>query len=203
MRRGILLALLVVGLASKVAAQQQTGPYVGATFNGLSHLDSIGSSFTSPNGALVIGGAGARIGAEFEASVGGSTAGDHSYACCGGNDIVNVLTSTHDSFFLLQLKGRGRIFEPSAGIGFVFYKITRHATATSTRTGLQRPYFDDTRSDGALVATAGLDAAVKVTTHLYFVPSARLIFSLDDQVAADAHAGRLRLRYGAGLRVAF
>jgi hypothetical protein len=204
MHRGLLLAIVVVaGLPSEAGAQQPR-LYAGATFNGLSHLDSIGSSFTSRNGAFVVGAASPRIVVEFEASFGGSMSSEYSYACCGGHNIVKVVTSTKDAFFTFQVKGRGHIFEPVAGIGFVNYRVTRHATTTSTinPASAPQPYFDDGHDDSGLIATGGLDAAIKIVKHFYFVPSARLIVSLDD-APAGTQPGRLRLRYGVGVRVAF
>ena len=89
-----------------------------------------------------------------------------------------------------------------AGLAFVRGQISRHATIG---TG---PYFDDSDTDNALALVGGLDVGIPVTSHVYLVPTLRLLLTFTGTAStgpleSQTETGTLMIRYGAGVRVAF
>jgi hypothetical protein len=121
--------------------------------------------------------------------------------------IANVVASRRDTFYSFQLRSRARSLEPVIGVSYVHGTISRHATTQVGR------YFDDERSDNGVAVVGGLDAALKVAPHLFFVPTFR-VFVIGrtagdtsglqlDPLGEQTRTGFLMFRYGVGARITF
>jgi hypothetical protein len=200
MFRPILLALVTSVVFPPVVAAQQSSVYVGGTFNLVTQTHS---SPAEPLGGTARGGSvvfgvqvSPRVAVEFEPSFGGPYSWKYTYRP-GPSRTADVVASRRDSFFSFQLRTRVGVLEPVIGVSYVHGRISRHSTEG----------WDDSRSDNGIAAVGGLDAALKLTSHFYFVPtfrlSARASSSAEDPLGAQTRTGPLVFRYGAGVRVTF
>ena len=206
-RRIVVVALVALVVLPSVVVAQQSPVYVGGTFNLVTQTHSAAEPLggTARGGSVVFGvQVSRRVAVEFEPSFGGPYSWEYMYSP-GPSRTAHVVASRRDSFYSFQLRTRVGVLEPVVGVSYVHARISRHATTQGGST-----YFDDSRSDHGLAAVGGLDAAVKVTSHFYFVPTFRLLARLGwttnssgDPLGAQTSTGPFVFRYGAGVRVTF
>src|SRR5436190_6973553 len=174
----VVLALVVV---PSVVAAQQSPVYVGATFNAVTqtHSEAEPMGGTVPGGSAVFGvQVSRRVAIEFEPSFGGKYSWEYTYRP-SPTSIADVVATRRDSFYSLQVRTRVGVLEPVAGVSYVHGRISRHATVAGTT------YFDDSRTDQGLAAVLGLVAAVKVASHVHFVPTFRALARARENSADD------------------
>jgi hypothetical protein len=206
-RRMVVVALVV--LSAGVAAQESR-VYAGGSVSAVTQTHSAGEPLggTTWGGSAVFGvQVSPRVAVEFEPSFGGPYSWEYTYRP-STTVTADVVASRRDSFYSFQVRTRVGVLEPVVGLGYVHGRISRHATFDNGT-----PYFDDSRSDNGLAFVGGLDAAVKLTSRLQFVPTFRLLARGQpaipvnpfngDPLGRDTRTGLFVLRYGAGVRVIF
>ena len=203
LRRGAIVAFAVVVVFPSVAAAQT---YLGGAFHLVTQTHSDG--FSKPLGGTTRGGSvifGAQVSRRLAVEIEPSFEGPYSWTYTyrpGPSSIADVVARRHEAFFSVQFRTRVGVFEPVAGVTYIYGRISRHAVF---RGGT--PYFDDSRSVNGVAAVGGLDAAVKCNSHFFFVPTFRLFARLpgspDDPLAEQTLTGAFTFRYGAGARVTF
>lgn len=204
-----ILRILTVAVAALalpcVAAAQQPRAYVGGTVDLLTQADTNTSSL----GGTVWGGralfgvqVSPRVAVEFEPSFNGSYSWSYTYHPTASLT-ADVIAARRNMFFSAQARIRYGVLEPVVGLSYVHAQLSRHATiGTST-------YFDDRGSDNSIALVAGVDVAIPVAPHAFFVPSIRM-FVLTSTGGASANplefqtsTEPLAFRYGAGVRATF
>jgi hypothetical protein len=105
------------------------------------------------------------------------------------------VVSRRNTFFTGQARFRFGVWEPVIGLSYIHSEVSRHATIGS------HVYFDDAGSDNGVAIVTGVDAAIPMAPHLFFVPTVR-VFGMASGTT-DTQAGGLLVRYGAGVRIAF
>jgi hypothetical protein len=206
-RRIAVLALAALVVLPSVVDAQQPSVYVGAAFNGVTQTHSGGFEplgGTRRGGSVVFGvQVSRRVAVEFEPSFsfGEPYSWEYTYQP-GPTRTAHVVVSRRDSFYSFQVRTRMGVLEPVAGLSYVHGKIGRHATSGGAT------YFDDSGTDHGLAAVGGLDVAVKVTSHFFFVPTFRVLARVVENSAGDplgdqTRTGLFIFRYGAGVRVTF
>jgi hypothetical protein len=198
-----LVALLAFPI---VVAAQESRVYVGGTFNVVTQTHD-----DEPLGGTTWGGSGLfgvqvspRVAIEFEPSFGGPYSWEYTYRP-SPSLIAHVVARRRNTFFSGQARIHLGVLEPVVGMSYVHGRIGRHATIGS------RTYFDDSGSDDGLAVVGGVDAAFKLASHFYVVPTFRVFVSalrpsLDpfgDPLGEQTTTGPLAFRYGAGGRVTF
>jgi hypothetical protein len=148
-----------------------------------------------------------RVAVEIEPSFGGAYSWQYTYRP-SPLLTADVVASRRDTFVPVQIRIRFGAVEPVVGLGYVHERIRRHATLVGGR-----PYFDDSRSDAGAAVVGGLDAALRIGSQFYFVPTFRVFVAARgtdrtgrlaiDPLGADTSTGSVAFRYGAGARVAF
>jgi hypothetical protein len=144
-----------------------------------------------------------RVAIEFEPLFAGGYSWEYTYRPTRSG-VATVVASRRDRFFSFLVRRRaGGAFEPVVGVSFIRGTISRHATFQG---GL--PYFDDLASQLGLALTAGLDGAIPVAPHLFFVPTIRVLAiarlgSSADPLWEQTNTGPLLFRAGVGARVTF
>jgi hypothetical protein len=200
--------LAFVACPPPAGAQSGSPLYAGGTLTALtqtrSETDRLGG--TTWNGSVMFGGwVSPRIAVELEPSFGRTFSWQYSYRP-GPSVTADVVVSRRDTFWGFQMRTRAGVIEPVFGVAYKHASVERHATAAG------QVYFDDSRSENAIAAVAGLDAPVKVARHVSVLPTFRMMFDFGqrfypvaplDFIAAQANTGRVVLRYGAGARVTF
>ena len=190
-----------------IAMAQESRFYVGGTFNVVTqtHSDKEPVGGTTQGGSALFGvQVSPRVAVEFEPSFGGRYSWEYTYRP-SPLLIARVVASRRDAFFPVQARIRLGVLEPVIGVSFVYTRISRHATVESGT------YFDDSRSENNLALVGGVDAALKLVSHLYLVPTFRVLVvatgtspdSPGDPLGAQTSTGSFLFRYGAGARVAF
>ena len=190
-----------------VAVAQESRVYVGGAINFVEQTHSR----AEPLGGTTWGGSALfgvqvspRVAVEFEPSFGRTYSWQYTYRP-SPSLIADVVASRRDMFFSVQTRMRLRVIEPVVGLSYVRGRISRHATVGS------RTYFDDNRSDDHFAVTGGVDAALNLSSHVYFVPTFRVLVSaprvapdaFGDPLGAQTSTGSVVFRYGAGARIAF
>jgi hypothetical protein len=141
-----------------------------------------------------------RVAIEFEPALGGSYSWEYTYRPAASL-VADVVASRKDTYFPVQVRVRTGGLEPVVGVAVVHSHIARHATIGNTT------YFDDDRSENDFVLVAGLDAAFKLNSRLYVVPTFRALVgsrgSTDDPFGEQTSTGLFTFRYGVGARVEF
>lgn len=206
-RRIVVVALVLLAVLPSALSAQQSAVYAGAAIQGVTQTHGP----TEPLGGTTRGGSvlfgvqvSRRIAVEFEPSFGGPYSWGYDYNP-GPSRRAHVVASRRDSFYAFQLRTRLGVLEPVVGLSYVHAKIGRHATSGGAT------YFDDSRTDHGLAVVGGLDAAVKVTSRFYFVPTLRLLARArwtseglyGDPLGEQTRTGPFVFRYGAGVRVTF
>ena len=201
----IAVALVALIAFPSVAAAQESRVYVGGSFDVVTqtHGDAEPLGGTTWGGSALFGvRVTPRVGIEFEPSFGGPYSWEYSYKPASSLT-ADVVASRRDTFFSGQARIRLGVIEPVAGVSYVHGKITRHATIGSTT------YFDDNASEDGIAVVGGVDAALKLASHFYFVPTFRVFLlprttpSEFDPFREQTSTGSLAFRYGAGARVTF
>ena len=191
-----------------IAMAQESRVYVGGTFNLVTqtHSDSEPIGGTTQGGSVLFGvQVSPRVAIEFEPSFGGRHSWEYTYRP-SPSLTARVVASRRDAFFPVQARIRLGVLEPVVGVSFVHGRISRHATFAGGGA-----YFADSRSDDNLAVTAGVDAALKLASRFYLVPTFRVFVSAagatpdssGDPLGSQTNTGSVVFRYGAGARVAF
>lgn len=141
-----------------------------------------------------------RLSVEFEPSFAGEFTDDYTYRP-GPSRVARVVSTRRDTLFTFQLRWRIGALEPVAGVSYVRDRTRRHATYVPGG----GTYFDDQQSGGVLGVATGLDAALRLASHVFLVPTCRLIVRPTSNGPGEdpTDAGSLVFRYGAGARVTF
>ena len=201
----IVLALVALVALPSVVVAQESRAYAGGSFNFVTqtHTDAEPLGGTTWGGSVLFGvRVSGRVAIEFEPSFSGPYSWEYSYRP-GPSFTADVIASRRDTFFSGQTRIRLGVVEPVVGLSYVHGKINRHATIGSTT------YFDDSGSDDGIAVVGGVDAAFKLASHFYFVPTFRLFLlprSKPDEfnpLREQTSTGQLAFRYGAGARVTF
>lgn len=201
----ILVVLIAMVVFPRTVNGQQPRMSAGGSINVVTQTHSN----DQPLGGTTLGGSvlfGVRVSPhvaiEVEPSFGDSYSWQYMYRPAPSL-IATVVASRRDMFFPVQARFGMSVLEPVLGVGVVRSRIARHATVGGT------PYFEDSRSDSDLALVAGLDAAFKLTSRIYIVPTLRALIvprgsdSTEDPLGAQTSTGWLTFRYGIGARVAF
>ena len=201
----IMIALAALVVLPRPAVGQEPRAYAGGTVNFVTatHSDDQPLGGTTVGGSALFGvQVSPRVAIEVEPSFGGSYSWQYTYRP-SPSLVATVVASRRDTFFPVQARIRAGVLEPVVGVGIAHGRIERHATVGNT------PYFDDNRSDNDIALVAGLDAAFKVASNVYIVPTFRVLVvprgsdSPDDPLGAQTSTGSFIFRYGVGTRVAF
>lgn len=203
----IVVALVAFAVFPLVAVAQESRFYVGGAINfvGQTHSRAEPLGGTTWGGSALFGvQVSPRVAVEFEPSFGGPYSWSYTYRP-SPSLTADVVASRRDTFLPVQARIRLGVLEPVVGLSFVHGRISRHATVGS------RTYFDDSRSDNNFAVTAGVDTALNLASHFYFVPTFRVLVSapratpnaFGDPLGAQTRTGSIVFRYGAGARVAF
>jgi len=201
-----LLVLTVATLGSAVSAHAQSRPYSGGTVTFVTQTNStnLQPRGTAWGGSLLFGvSLSPRLSVEFEPNFVGSVDGEYTYSPTLSTR-AHVITRRRDTFFTVQLRTRTGFLEPVVGVSYLHGTASRQATFVDSGT----PYFDDRQSQDRLAVAGGIDAAVKLTSHFFFVPTFRTFVvvarpSLQGPIGQQTSGGRFAFRYGAGVRIAF
>jgi len=201
----IIVALVVFATVPAGAAAQQSRVYAGGAIDFVTQTQSDQPLGGTKAGARALFGVAItpRASIEFEPSSGGQYSWEYTYRPAPSL-IATVTPTRRDTFFPVQARFALGVLEPVVGIGIVRSAIARHAVFDNGVT-----YFDDSRTDTNLVFVGGLDAAFNVASHLYVVPTFRVLampqqtISLDDPLGEQTNTGPFAFRYGIGARVAF
>ena len=203
MTRWLFLALVMA--AAAVPAHGQSRPYAGASVAAVTgtRSDSFQPGGTAWGGSLLVGvPLSSRLSVEFEPSfIGPLDDGEYTYSATHTLD-AHVITHRRDTFFTFQLRLRTGSLEPVLGISYVRARASRHATIVDSG----RPYFDDDETQHAMGLAGGIDARVKLTSHVSFVPTFRVFVvarSSSSPISAQTSGGPFAFRYGSGARVTF
>jgi hypothetical protein len=204
-----LAAVALVGLLAFpiVVVAQESRVYVGGTFNVVTqtHADDEPLGGTTWGGSALFGvRVSPRLAVEFEPSLGGTYSWEYTYRP-SPSLIAHVIARRRNTFFSGQARIHLGVLEPVVGMSYVHGRIGRHATIGSST------YFDDSGSADTLAVVGGVDAALKLASHFYFVPTFRVIVSalrpsidpFGDPLGDQTRTGPLAFRYGAGVRLTF
>ena len=202
----ILIALAALVALPQVAGAQEHRVYAGGafTFATQTHSDE------QPLGGTTIGGSALfgvrvshRVAIECEPSFVGTLSWEYTYRPVASL-LATVVASRRDTFIPVQARLALGVVEPVIGAGVAHSTIARHATFANGAT-----YFDDGRSENDLALIGGLDAAFKLASRLYLVPTFRMLVvpraahSSEDPLGEQTSTGWFTFRYGVGARVAF
>lgn len=201
----VIIALLALVLLPRVVVAQQSGAYTGGTVN----LVTVPHADDQPLGGTTLGGSalvGVRVSdgvaIEFEPTFQRSFASEYTYRPAPSL-VATVVPSRRDAFFPVQVRIGHKAIEPVVGVGIVHGTIARHATIGDAT------YFDDSRSRNDLAVLGGFDAAIKVASRLYLVPTFRVRLTshwsnpMGDPLDEQTSTGPFTFRYGVGARVEF
>ena len=207
MTRRIVVALLALIAFPIAAAAQQSRVYLGGTFDAVTqiHADDEPLGGTTWGGSALFGvQVSPRVAIEFEPTFVGRLSWDYTYRP-SPSLVANVVASRRNMYFSGQARIKLGVLEPVAGMSYVRGRVARHATIGSST------YFDDNESRDGLAVVAGVDAALKLASHFYFVPTLRVFVSalrpssdpFGDPLGDQTRTGPVAFRYGAGARVTF
>ena len=203
--RIIIIALVALVVLPPPVVGQEPRAYAGGTVNFVTATqpDDRPLGGTTFGGSVMFGiRVSPRVAIEVEPSFGGSYSWQYTYRP-GPSLVATVVASRRETFFPVQARIRAGVLEPVVGVGIAHARIARHATLGATA------YFDDSRSDNDLALVGGLDAAFKLASNVYFVPTLRVLVvpresdSPDDPLGSQTSTGSLIFRYGVGTRVVF
>jgi hypothetical protein len=202
----VVAVVALVTFPSFVMAQEAR-IYVGGTFNLVTqtHSDREPIGGTTHGGSALFGvTVSPHVAIEFEPSFGGRNSWEYTYRP-SPSLLARVVASRRDTFFPVQARIRLGVLEPVLGVGFVYTRISRHATVAEGGT-----YFDDSRTEDNVALVGGVDAALQLVSSLYVVPTFRVLFlatgspgTLTDPLGAQTSTGSWVFRYGVGARVGF
>jgi len=204
MVRIIMLLSALVAVPRTVAGQEPRAT-VGGTINFVTqtHSDDQPLGGTTLGGSALVGVRVApRVAIEFEPSFGGSYSSEYTYRPAPSL-LATVVASRRDTFFPVQARITTKILEPVVGVAVAHSTIARHATIGSST------YFDDGRSENDVVLVGGLDAAIKLASRVFLVPTFRVLVgprgsgATDDPLGEQTATGSITFRYGVGVRAAF
>ena len=205
MSRFAIVALVALLAVPSVATGQDRRAYFGgsATVVTQTESDEVPLGGTTWGGSVLFGvEMSPRLAIEFETLFGGPYSWEYSYRPSPALT-ADVVVTRRDTFFSGQARIRLGVIEPVLGLSYVHGRIGRHATLGNTNT----VYFDDSDSDGRVALVAGLDAAVPLSPHVYFVPTFRVfaapVDSPGNPLGDQTSTGTFSFRYGAGLRIRF
>jgi hypothetical protein len=200
----LLLSALMLGIG--IPANAQRPLYAGGTVGCMTLTQSateqqLGGA--TCGGSVVFGvQVSPQLGVEFEPTFGGDfLAQEYTYRP-SPSLTARVVGSGSDTFFTFQVRWKVGVLEPVAGISYVREQSIRHAPFVPG----DRTYFHDEQSGGTFAFAGGIDAAVRIAPHLYFVPSFRVFVlpSSSSSFSTGPPSGRsFVLRYGAGGRLTF
>ena len=209
-RRIVVVALGLQGVLPSTLSAQQSRVYAGGALNLVTrtHTDADPERLggTVRGGSVVFGvQVSPRVSVEFEPSFGEGYSWEYRYRPTP-TLAAFVVASRRDSFFSFQVRTRVGVLEPVVGLSYLHAKVGRDATLAGGA-----PYFDESRTDHGLAVVGGLDAAVRLAPHVYFVPTFRLLAGgrwtpesvSGDPLGNDTRTGLFTFRYGAGVRVTF
>lgn len=203
--RLFLLSVMMLSGVASVHAQPRAHGGGAVTFITETHSTTNELGGTTWGGSLLLGvSVSPRLSVEFEPSFVRSFQGEYTYSPSRSLR-ARVITRRRDTFLTFQLRGRAGFLEPVVGVSYVRGTGTRHATFL----GSGRPYFDGRQSQHGLAVAGGVDAVVKLTPRLFFVPTFRAFViarprpSPRNPGAQQTGGGRFAFRYGAGARVTF
>jgi hypothetical protein len=204
----VLLALAILpGQAVQSWAQQRF--HAGGSVGGISqgHSGETGPAGeplggTTWSGSLLFGlQVSPRLAVEFEPSVAGQYSWEYSYIPCLSCRLTRVVPTRRSTFYTVQLRGMLGVLEPVGGLSYVHARVRRDYSAT---------YSQDAGTDNELAAVVGIDLAFKIARRLWFVPTFRAILLMGprssdsfDPLEEQTRTGRLAMKYGAGMRIAF
>ena len=199
------LVLTVVTLGNAVSAHAQSRPYFGGavTFVTQTRSTNLQPGGTTWGGSVLFGvPLSPRLSVEFEPLFVGSLAEQYTYSPTPSTS-ARVITRRRDTFFTFQVRARTGFLEPVVGVSYVRGAASRQATLIDPPS----PYFDDRQSQHALAVMGGIDAAVRLTSHVFFVPTFRTFVvarpSPEGPIGQQTRGGRFAFQYGAGVRVVF
>jgi Outer membrane protein beta-barrel domain len=201
----ILIALAALVALPQAAGAQEHRVYAGGafTFATQTHSDEQPLGGTTIGGSALFGvRASPRVSIEFEPSFGGTHSGEYDYRPFPSS-LAHVVVSRRDASFPVQARFRFGVLEPVLGGGLVRATISRHATIAGVT------YFDDGRSETDLGLIGGVDAALRLASHVDLVPTFRMLVvpraghSGEDPLGEQTSTGWFTFRYGVGARVAF
>jgi hypothetical protein len=129
-----------------------------------------------------------RVAIEFEPSFGGRNSWEYTYRP-SPSLFARVVASRRDMFFPVQARFRWGVLEPVVGVSFVYTRISWQSTVGS----------DVSRTDDNVALVGGVDAALKLVSSLYVVPTFRVLFlttgtspdTLTDPLGARTSTGSL------------
>jgi hypothetical protein len=188
-------------LTAAASAQAQPRAYVGGAMAAVTESpDDLYPGGARWAGSFVFGvPLSSRLSIEFEPTFVAAFQGEYTYSPMPFRQ-ARVVTRRRDTFATLQLRAKTGPLEPIVGIGAV--ARTAHRRATFIQTG--NLYFDDQRSRTALGVAAGIDAAIRLTSRVTFVPTFRAFVVTGAKSSfPETDGGRVAIRYGAGARVGF
>jgi hypothetical protein len=200
----IVVALVAFFAFPLIVVAQESRVYAGGTFNLVTqtHSDREPMGGTTQGGSALFGvQVSPRVAIEFEPSFGGRYSWQYTYRPSISR-IANVVASRRDTFFPVQARIRLGVLEPVVGVSFVYTRLSWQSTAGS----------DVSRTDDNVALVGGVDAALKLVSSLYVVPTFRVLYlatgtsSPDlagDPIGAQTSTGSFVFRYGVGARVAF
>jgi hypothetical protein len=202
----IIVALAALVTFPGIAVAQDSHAYVGGTvsFVTQTHADDEPLGGTTLGGSALFGmRVSSHVAIECEPSFGGSHSQEYTYRPAPSL-IATVVASRRDTVVPVQARLGFGVFEPVFGVGVAHSTLARHATFANGTT-----YFDDGRSENGLALVAGVDAALRLASHAYLVPTFRMLVvprashSGEDPLGEQTSTGWLTFRYGVGARVAF
>jgi hypothetical protein len=203
MVRIILAVAALASIPSAVAAQQPRA-YAGGSVNVITqtHADDQPLGGTALGGSALFGvRVSSRVSIEFEPSFGEQYSSEYTYRPALSLS-ATVVASRRDRFFPVQARFGLGVLEPVIGVGVAHGTTARHATFSNGVT-----YFDDARAENDLALVGGLDAAVKLASRFYLMPSFRMLAvsraAQVDPLGEQTSTGTFTFRYGVGARVTF
>lgn len=201
-----IFALAAVLTFAQNAAAQQSHVELGGAVNLVTqtHSDDQPLGGTALGGSVLFGvRAAPRLSIEFEPSFGDSFSSQYTYRPFA-SAVATVVPTRRDTFFPIQARLRAGVLEPVVGLAIVHSTIERHATFENGTT-----YFDDSRSGNDLGVVGGLDAAFKLGSSVYLVPTFRVLIGSHgsnapgDSLGEQTSTGTFTFKCGVGARVEF
>lgn len=211
----VLAALVsLMTCASLVSAQSSSPLYVGGTLTGyfqqrsdrvisLSGEGSLGGD--GFGGSVLFGGwVSRRMAIELEASF--SPTFSNQFLDIDANPPANRVPSRRDTFWSGQLRLRARAVEPVFGVAY------RHSVLRTQVFQSGEAPLDNEVSDNGVAVVLGVDAPLKVASHVDILPTLRMVLAggrgimlvaANGSGGTDTFTGLVTLRYGAGVRVRF
>lgn len=207
----VLAALIPLMTCASLASAQSNPLYVGGALAG--YFQQRSDQVISPSGEGSLGGNGFGesvlfgrwvsqwMGIELETSF----APTFSNQFQGG--VATRLPSRRDTFWSGQVRLRTRGVEQVFGVAYRHSVLRTHITFQNGETPL-----DDEASDDGVAVVLGVDAPLKVASHVDILPTFRMVLAggrgimlvaANGSGGTDTFTGLVTLRYGAGVRVRF